>query len=59
MTLRYVAPGDWYTIGTSVARRDAWPERLVEVLGAGTDACCPACLALAVLAPAAIRADAA
>jgi lysophospholipase L1-like esterase len=37
MTLRYVALGDSYTIGISVARGDAWPERLTETLGTGAD----------------------
>jgi lysophospholipase L1-like esterase len=33
--LRYVALGDSYTIGTSVAVADRWPDRLVAALGAG------------------------
>ena len=33
MTLRYVALGDSYTIGISVARGDAWPEQLATTLG--------------------------
>jgi lysophospholipase L1-like esterase len=33
-TLRYVALGDSYTIGTSVARGDAWPDQLVARLAA-------------------------
>ena len=33
--LRYVALGDSYTIGTSVAEGDRWPNLLVEALGAG------------------------
>ena len=37
MTLRYVALGDSYTIGISVARGDAWPEQLVATLGNGSD----------------------
>jgi lysophospholipase L1-like esterase len=37
MTLRYVALGDSYTIGVSVARGDAWPEQLVRRLGNGAD----------------------
>jgi len=37
MTLRYVALGDSYTIGISVARGDAWPEQLVKALGNGSD----------------------
>ncbi|MGH2464710.1 MAG: SGNH/GDSL hydrolase family protein [Candidatus Limnocylindrales bacterium] len=37
MTLRYVALGDSYTIGISVARSDAWPEQLVAALGNGPD----------------------
>jgi acyl-CoA thioesterase-1 len=37
MTLRYVALGDSYTIGISVARGDAWPEQLAETLGNGSD----------------------
>ncbi|MGZ6294713.1 MAG: SGNH/GDSL hydrolase family protein [Candidatus Limnocylindrales bacterium] len=32
MALRYVALGDSYTIGTSVAGADRWPDQLVEVL---------------------------
>lgn len=32
--MRYVALGDSYTIGTSVAAADRWPERLVAALGA-------------------------
>jgi acyl-CoA thioesterase-1 len=31
--VRYVALGDSYTIGTSVAEADRWPERLVVALG--------------------------
>jgi len=31
--VRYVALGDSYTIGTSVAAGDRWPERLVAALG--------------------------
>ena len=31
--LRYVALGDSYTIGTSVAPPERWPDRLVEALG--------------------------
>ena len=31
--MRYVALGDSYTIGTSVAAADRWPERLVAALG--------------------------
>ena len=31
--LRYVALGDSYTIGTSVAAADRWPDRLVAALG--------------------------
>ena len=31
--LRYVALGDSYTIGTSVAASDRWPDRLVAALG--------------------------
>lgn len=31
--MRYVALGDSYTIGTSVAAADGWPERLVVALG--------------------------
>ncbi|MGI8928269.1 MAG: SGNH/GDSL hydrolase family protein [Candidatus Limnocylindrales bacterium] len=34
--LRYVALGDSYTIGTSVAPAERWPEQLVERLGATT-----------------------
>lgn len=34
MTLRYVALGDSYTIGTSVAAAERWPDRLVATLGA-------------------------
>ena len=37
MTLRYVALGDSYTIGVSVARGDAWPEQLTARLGNGSD----------------------
>ena len=37
MTDRYVALGDSYTIGTSVARSEAWPSRLVATLGPGPD----------------------
>ncbi len=33
MVMRYVALGDSYTIGTSVAPADRWPERLVVALG--------------------------
>jgi hypothetical protein len=33
MTLRYVALGDSYTIGISVASDEAWPNRLVAGLG--------------------------
>ena len=33
MALRYVALGDSYTIGTSVAVADRWPDRLVAALG--------------------------
>lgn len=32
-SLRYVALGDSYTIGTSIAGNDAWPNQLVELLG--------------------------
>ncbi len=32
MGLRYVALGDSYTIGTSVAVADRWPDRLIEAL---------------------------
>jgi lysophospholipase L1-like esterase len=32
--LRYVALGDSYTIGTSVAEADRWPNRLIEALRA-------------------------
>ena len=32
MVLRYVALGDSYTIGTSVAAADRWPDRLVRAL---------------------------
>ena len=32
-SLRYVALGDSYTIGTSVAPADRWPDRLVAALG--------------------------
>ena len=32
MALRYVALGDSYTIGTSVAAADRWPDRLVRAL---------------------------
>ncbi len=35
MTLPYVALGDSYTIGISVARGDAWPERLTAALEPG------------------------
>jgi lysophospholipase L1-like esterase len=31
--VRYVALGDSYTIGTSVAAADRWPDRLVDALG--------------------------
>ena len=31
--MRYVALGDSYTIGTSVATADRWPDRLVAALG--------------------------
>lgn len=31
--MRYVALGDSYTIGTSVAERERWPEQLVAALG--------------------------
>ena len=31
--MRYVALGDSYTIGTSVAAAERWPERLVAALG--------------------------
>ena len=31
--MRYVALGDSYTIGTSVAAADRWPDRLVAALG--------------------------
>ena len=31
--IRYVALGDSYTIGTSIAANDAWPNQLVEALG--------------------------
>ena len=34
--LRYVALGDSYTIGTSVATADRWPNQLVERLDSGT-----------------------
>ena len=37
MTLRYVALGDSYTIGTSVAARERWPDTLVRALGADAD----------------------
>jgi acyl-CoA thioesterase-1 len=37
MTLRYVALGDSYTIGTSVAQGERWPNRLVTALGRGLD----------------------
>jgi acyl-CoA thioesterase-1 len=37
MTLRYVALGDSYTIGISVARAAAWPERLSATLEPGSD----------------------
>ena len=37
MTLRYVALGDSYTIGTSVALGERWPDRLVAALGTGLD----------------------
>ena len=33
--MRYVALGDSYTIGTSVARAERWPDQLVAALGAG------------------------
>lgn len=33
---RYVALGDSYTVGTSVAGVDRWPEQLVRALGAGS-----------------------
>jgi lysophospholipase L1-like esterase len=33
--VRYVALGDSYTIGTSVAVADRWPDRLVAALGSG------------------------
>jgi acyl-CoA thioesterase I len=33
MTLRYVALGDSYTIGTSVSAAERWPDRLVAALG--------------------------
>jgi acyl-CoA thioesterase I len=31
--MRYVALGDSYTIGTSVAQRERWPDKLVDRLG--------------------------
>jgi len=34
--VRYVALGDSYTIGTSVAAADRWPDQLVKTLGRGT-----------------------
>lgn len=37
MTLRYVALGDSYTIGISVASDEAWPNRLVAGLGQAGD----------------------
>jgi acyl-CoA thioesterase I len=37
MTLRYVALGDSYTIGISVARDEAWPSRLVATLEPAAD----------------------
>ncbi len=37
MTLRYVALGDSYTIGTSAGADAAWPSRLVTTLQPGTD----------------------
>jgi acyl-CoA thioesterase-1 len=37
MTLRYVALGDSYTIGTSVAQGERWPNRLVTAVGRGLD----------------------
>ncbi len=37
MTLRYVALGDSYTIGTSVNPDQRWPDRLVATLGATAD----------------------
>jgi acyl-CoA thioesterase-1 len=37
MTLHYVALGDSYTNGVSVARAEAWPERLSGTLGTRSD----------------------
>ena len=37
MTLRYVALGDAYTIGTSVSQGERWPNRLVTAVGRGLD----------------------
>ena len=37
MTLRYVALGDSYTIGISVARDEAWPSRLAATLEPAAD----------------------
>jgi lysophospholipase L1-like esterase len=34
-TMRFVALGDSYTIGTSVAEAERWPNQLVAVLGSG------------------------
>ena len=33
--MRYVALGDSYTIGTSVAEADRWPDQLVAAMGSG------------------------
>lgn len=37
MTLRYVALGDSYTIGTAVGAGERWPDRLVAALGPAAD----------------------
>ncbi len=37
-SLRYVALGDSYTIGTSVSATDRWPDRLVAALGGDASA---------------------
>ncbi|MEA2609582.1 MAG: hypothetical protein QOJ75_1825 [Chloroflexota bacterium] len=39
--LRYVALGDSYTIGTSVASAESWPARLVRALDAGAGMTAP------------------
>jgi lysophospholipase L1-like esterase len=38
MTMRYVALGDSYTIGTSVAEAERFPDQLIDALATGEDA---------------------